>query len=186
MKSNSGDPLYIHIILYVAIAILTVILIKVAIIDPKDVVAVEKYNKNESRLRMDNIKEAQIIYQRKHGNFTDNLDGLISFIKNDPFVDSIVNSFDSLTMRSANPFSPLSHGEFTPESLKFTPKSNAMYVLQIDTSVAIDTTVNRRGRVVKVDTTIEYGTRYYLEDPDGYGTIGDLDNEALKNTASWE
>jgi hypothetical protein len=89
-------------------------------------------------------------------------------------------------MKPANPFNPLSHGEFTPESLKFTPRSNMMYVLQIDTSISIDTTVNRRGKVIRVDTTVTLGTRYFLEDPDGYGTIGDLYNDALKNTASWE
>jgi hypothetical protein len=186
MKSRAGDPLYVHILLYVVIAILTVILIKVAILDPKEVVAVEKFNRKESRLRMDNIKEAQILWQKKNGNFTDNLNDLITFIKDDPFVDSVVNAFDSLTMKIADPFNPLSHGEFTPESLKFTPRSHSMYVLQIDTSISIDTTVNRRGKVIRVDTTITLGTRYFLEDPDGYGTIGDLYNDALKNTASWE
>lgn len=186
MKSRAGDPLYIHILLYVVIAILTIILIKVAILDPKEVVAVEKYNRTESRLRMDNIKEAQILWQKKNGRFTDNLNDLIAFIKDDPFVDSVVNAFDSLTMKSANPFTSLSHGEFAPESLMHSPKSNSMYILQIDTSISIDTTVNRRGRVVRVDTTVTLGTRYYLEDPDGYGTIGDLFNDALKNTASWE
>ncbi len=186
MKSRAGDPLYVHILLYVVIAILTVILIKVAILDPKEVVAFEKFNRKESRLRMDNIKEAQILFEKKNGNFTDDLKGLITFIKDDPFVDSVVNAFDSLTMKSANPFHALSHGEFTPESLLFSPKSRSMYVLQIDTSVSIDTTVNRRGVVIRVDTTVTLGTRYFLEDPDGYGTIGDLYNDALKNTASWE
>ena len=50
----------------------------------------------------------------------------------------------------------------------------------------IDTTINRRGVVTRVDTNITLGTRYYLEDPDGYGTVGDLYNDALKNTSSWE
>jgi hypothetical protein len=186
MKSRAADPLYLHIILYVIIAILTIILIKVAIIDPKEVVAVEKFNRKESRLRMDNIKEAQILWQKKNGNFTENLSDLIVFIKDDPFVDSVVNAFDSLTMKSANPFNALSHGEFTPESLMYSPRSHSMYILQIDTSISIDTTVNRRGKVIRVDTTVVLGTRYYLEDPDGYGTIGDIYNDALKNTASWE
>ena len=61
-----------------------------------------------------------------------------------------------------------------------------MYILQIDTSIVIDTVVNRRGKITRVDTTISLGSRYYVEDPDGYGTIGSLDNDALKNTASWE
>jgi hypothetical protein len=186
MKSQAGDPWYVHAILYLIIAILSVVLIKVAIIDPKDAVEKEKYYRTESRLRMNNIKEAEILWQKKHGNFTENLDTLIKFIKEDKFVDSVMNAFDSLTMKPANPFKTLSHGEFTPESLKLSPKSFQPYILQIDTSISIDTTINRRGVVVKVDTVRVLGTKYYLEDPDGYGTVGDLHNEALKNTSSWE
>jgi hypothetical protein len=183
---TKSDPLYVHIALYVVIAILTVILIKVAIVDPREYVAAEKYYKTESRLRMDNIKEAEILYVRKYKSFTNNLDSLIDFVKNDPFVDSITTTFDSLIMKIANPFHPLNHGEFTPDNLKLSPKSYSKYILEIDTSMVIDTVVNRRGKITRIDTTITLGTRYYLEDPDGYGTIGSLDNDALKNTASWE
>jgi hypothetical protein len=186
MKSQAGDPWYIHTALYLVIAILAVILIKVAIIDPKEAVEQEKFWRTESRLRMNNIKAAEILYQKKFGNFTDNLDKLISFVKEDKFVDSVINAFDSLTMKPANPFKPLSHGEFTPESLKLSPKSFQSYILQIDTSLSIDTTINRRGAVVRVDSVRVLGTKYYLEDPDGYGTVGDLFNDALKNTSSWE
>jgi hypothetical protein len=56
----------------------------------------------------------------------------------------------------------------------------------VDTSITMDTVVNRRGNIVRIDTTIAIGSRYYLEDPDGYGTIGSLDNDALRNTSSWE
>lgn len=59
-KSNQ-DPWYVHAGLYAIIIILTIILIKVAIIDPRDIVATEKYNRSESRLRMINLKEAQIL-----------------------------------------------------------------------------------------------------------------------------
>ena len=186
MKSQAGDPWYIHAALYLVIAILSVILIKVAIIDPKNAVEQDKFWRTESRLRMNNIKAAEILFQKKYGSYTDNLDKLISFVKEDKFVDSVVNAFDSLTMRPANPFKPLSNGEFTPDSLKLSPKSFQAYILQIDTSISIDTTINRRGVVVKVDTVRVLGTKYFLEDPDGYGTVGDLHNDALKNTSSWE
>ena len=108
------------------------------------------------------------------------------FIKNDPYVDSVMTGFDSLTKKSTNPFKKLSSGEFTPDSLMFSPKTFSQYVLQIDTTINADTVVNRRGNIVRIDSSIVFGTRYYLEDPDGYGTIGDLHNDALKNTASWE
>jgi len=186
MKSQAGDPWYIHAVLYLVIAILTILLIKVAIIDPKDAVEQEKFYRTESRLRMNNIKAAQILFQKKFGNYTDNLDKLVQFIREDKFVDSVMNAFDSLTMKPSNPFKPLSHGEFTPESLKLSPKSFQPYIIQIDTSMSIDTTINRRGVVVKIDTTRVLGTKYFLEDPDGYGTVGDLYNDALKNTSSWE
>jgi hypothetical protein len=181
-----SDPWYIHAALYLVIAILTVLLVKVAIIDPHEYVTIEKYNKNESRLRMENIKEAEILWERKYGNYAGNLDTLIAFIQYDPYVDSVVNSFDSLIMKPANPFKPLTHGEFVPESLKWTPKSHSVYILKIDTAVVLDTVINRRGKITRIDTTITFGTRYYLEDPDGYGSIGSLESDALKNTASWE
>ena len=183
---KAADPWYVHVILYVVIAILVIILIKVAILDPKEIVAVEKYNKTESRLRMDNLKEAEILWEQKFGNFTDDLEGLVQFIKQDPFVDSVVNAFDSLTMRPANPFTSLTQGEFIPDSLMRTPRSGLVYILEIDTSVAYDTTINRRGNITKIDTNITLGTRYYIEDPDGYGSVGSLSSDALKNTASWE
>jgi hypothetical protein len=186
MKSQAGDPWYVHAILYTVIAILAVLLIKVAIIDPKDVVEKEKFFRTESRLRMNNIKEAEILWQKKFGSFTDNLNKLITFIKEDKFVDSIVNAFDSLTMKPADPFKPLSNGKFTPESLKLSPKTFQPYILQIDTSLSVDTTINRRGVVVKIDSTRILGARYFLKDPDGYGTVGDLNNDALKNTSSWQ
>lgn len=182
---QNQDPWYVHAGLYTIVVILVIILIKVAIIDPKEVVAVEKYNKKETRLRMTNLKEAQILWERKNGKFTNNLDELVAFIKS-PYVDSIRTTFDSLLMRVADPFIPLADGQFTPESLFATPKSGQRFIVQIDTSTSVDTVVNRRGKVLRVDTSIVIGARYYIEDPDGYGTIGSLDNDALKNTASWE
>lgn len=184
--SSKSDPWYVHAGLYFIIAILTILLIKIAIVDPREYVESEKYNRTESHLRMDNIKEAQILWERKNGSFSGNIDELISFIKYDPYVDSVVNTFDSLMMKMANPFKPLSDGEFTPESLKYSPRTHSPYLLQIDTSVVIDTVINRRGKITRVDTSITIGTRYYLEDPDGYGTIGSLETDALKNTSSWE
>lgn len=184
--NSKSDPWYVHAALYLVIAILAIILIKVAIIDPHEYVENEKYNKTESRLRMDNIKEAEILWERKKGNYSGSLDELINFIKFDPYVDSLINSFDSLTMKVANPFKPLISGEFIADSLKYTPRSHSVYLLQIDTSVVVDTVIDRRGKITRIDSSVTFGTRYYLEDPDGYGSVGSLDTDALKNTASWE
>src|SRR3990172_9878969 len=100
--NSKPEPWYIHAALYAVIAILVFVLIKVAVLDPKEVVAVEKYNKQESRLRMKNLKEAEILWFQKNGKFTANLDSLILFIKNDPYVDSVRNAFDSLSRRPAD------------------------------------------------------------------------------------
>ena len=180
------EPWYIHAVLYFVIAILVVILVKVAIIDPKDVVEKEKYYKQESRLRMKNIKEAEILWNKKHGHFTGNLDSLITFVKTDPMVDSVMNAFDSLSRRPANPFVSLTSGQFTPDSLYRTPKSHKPYVLEVDTSVSADTVIGRNNKIKRIDSTVVIGNRYYLEDPDGYGSVGSLESDALKNTASWE
>ena len=135
---------------------------------------------------MKNIKEAEILYQKKYNRFSGSLDTLVNFIKTDPMVDSVMNGYDSLSRRSTNPFVKLSDGQFTPDSLFRTPKSHQMYTLKIDSSVTADTVVNRLGKILRIDNHLVMGTKYYLDDPDGYGSIGSLDNEALKNTASWE
>ncbi len=184
--TSKPEPWYIHAALYVIIAILVVVLVKVAIIDPKEIVESEKFFKNESRLRMTNIMQAEILWEQQHKSFTDNLDTLINFIKYDPKVQEVINGYDTVIQKSSNPFTPLSHGEFTADSLRKTPKSWVDYILQIDTSISIDTVTNRYGRIKRIDTTITLGKRYLLKDPDGYGTIGSLTDDALKNTASWE
>ena len=183
---SKSEPWYFHAALYAVIVILIVILVKVAIIDPKDIVESENHFRTETRLRMKNIKEAEILYQKKYGRFSGNLDTLVNFIKTNPMVDSVRNGFDSLSQRSTDPFAKLSDGKFTPDSLFRTPKSHRLFTLKIDSSVTADTVVDRRGRLLRVNKHVTMGTKYYLEDPDGYGTIGSLDNDALKNTASWE
>jgi len=183
---TNEDPWYVHVALYTVIVILVVVLIKVAIIDPQEIIEREKYIKKEARLRMTNLKFAQILYDKKYGKFTDNLDTLINFIKTDPFVDSVIKGTDTVTKKSSNPFIPLSDGNFTPESLYFTPRTQERFIVRIDTQITRDTVVTPRGKVLRVDEKIKIGTRYLIEDPDGNGTIGSLDNDALKNTASWE
>lgn len=183
---TKSDPWYIHAILYTVIVLLVALLVKVAIIDPKDEVASEKYNKTESRLRMANLKEAQILWEKKFGKFTGSLDSLVNFIKSDPMVQKVRTGFDSLSKRPTDPFKNLSHGEFTPDSLFRTPKSWQFFVMQIDTSEQVDTVVNQQGKVLRVEKYTVIGKRYLIEDPDGYGTVGSLLDDALKNTASWE
>ncbi len=184
--AKKTEPWYIHAVLWVIIVVLAVVLIQVAIIQPREVVKMEKYYKAESRLRMSNIREAQKLWKDKFGQFTDNIDSLIYFVQNDTTVAKIMTEIDSITNRPKNPFKDLSHGAFSPDSLFLSPKTYSPYKMEVDTSVSVDTVIDRRGRIIKIDSTIVIGTRYLVEGPDGYGKIGDLYSDALINAASWE
>lgn len=184
--NKKAEPWYIHAVLYVIIFILAIILIQVAIIEPQDVVEKERYYKSESRVRMANIREAEKMWFEKYGRYTDNIDSLINFVNTDKLVADRIAGTDTVTGKSTNPFKDLTVGSFLTDSLYHSPKSFQAYILKIDSSVHLDTVINRRGQVVSVDSTRTIGTRYLLECPDGYGKIGDLFSDALKNAASWE
>ncbi len=183
---TKSDPWYVHGILYAIIVILVLLLIKVAIIDPTEIVESEKYYKNESRLRMKNLREAEILWEKKHGKFSGNIDSLITFVEQSPFVDSIRNAFDSLTNKPADPFVKLSGGKFVPDSLYKTPKSRQEYIVRVDSTMSVDTIFTPSNKIKRIENNVKVGTKYLIEDPDGYGSIGDIDNDAKKNTASWE
>ncbi len=184
--NSKPEPWYIHAGLYIVIAVLVYLLVRVAIMEPKAIVSLEKYAKKESRLRMENIKEAQILFQKKFGHFTASMDSLVNFVKTSAYVDSIRNGFDSLSRRPTDPFKKLAEGKFVPDSLFATPKSHRPYIVQIDTSVVTDTIYTPQGKVKRVETRTVIGSRYYVEDPDGYGTVGSVESDALKNSLSWE
>ncbi|MCB0746354.1 MAG: hypothetical protein KDC90_02725 [Ignavibacteriae bacterium] len=183
---KKSEPWYIHAALYLVIAILAYILIRVAIVDPTDFMEKDKYYKTESHLRMSNIRQAQIMYEKKNGRYTDDLSALINFVKTDSAVLAAINGVDSLTERSTNPFEKLTVGSFVPESLMYSPKSHTPFILKIDRTTKIDTVINMKGKVIRVDTVKTIGSIYQLESPDGYGQIGDLESPTKKNTASWE
>ena len=42
-----------------------------------------------------------------------------------------------------------------------------MYIVQIDTSMNADTVINRSGKIIRIDSTVVIGSKYYIEDPDG-------------------
>lgn len=185
MKSKS-EPMYIHLILYAVIAVLVFLLIKVAFIDPNEVIEQEKKFKAESRLRMSNLREAERLFQLKYKHFTDDIDSLITFLKTDPSVQQAIVGTDSITGRPTNPFDNLLDGSLVWDSLRHSPKSALAYIIQVDTSEVADTIVDRRGKILKVDLQRTIGQRYFIKCPDDYGTIGDVSNDALKHTASWE
>jgi hypothetical protein len=46
-----------------------------------------------------------------------------------------INGFDTLRQRATNPFKPLSHGEFSPESLYYYPGNGIRYLMAVDTTL---------------------------------------------------
>ncbi len=110
------------IILKVIIVILMAVLVYV-IYEPYQIQAQEEAYRKESRLRMENIRSAQLQFIGQHGRYASTLDSLVMFI------DTLPDSTRTVT------FKPLANGTFTPESLLATPKSDRPYVLvSIDTS----------------------------------------------------
>jgi hypothetical protein len=186
--SGKSEPWYIHAILYAVIVVLVYVLIRVAIVEPTDVIERQTYIRNESRLRMLNLREAQLIWEDRFGKYTDNLDSLINFIATDSLVAQKIAGFDTLTQRSTNPFKPLSNSVFNTDSLFIYPGNGLRYIMEVDTNTSIDTIINRRGKVVNIDTTVVIGTKYVILTPDSTNKdkIGDKFSDALKNAASWE
>ena len=193
--SRKPEPWYLHAGLWAVIVVLIVVLIQVAITGPTEVIETKKYNQEESRLRMTNLKHAQILFEQKNDKFTDNLDTLINFIKTDTTVlnlmaavDTVkiyVGERDSIILKSRNPFSDLISGPFNYDSLYFSPQSGKMFQVSVDSLLEVDTVINRRGRIVKIDSINTIGTRYLIQSPDNKDKIGDINSDALLNTASW-
>lgn len=201
---KKGEPWYIHAALGVVIAVLVYVLIRVAIVDPSEHVAQEKYFTEETRLRMDNLRQAQILWEKKNDLFSGSIDTLVNFIRTDSTVHQLITGIDSMTLKSSNPFKVLTNSPLDLDSLKnvpdqllaqilsdtdslfLSPKSLTRYILEVDTSIQIDTILTRRGKIGSIDTIITIGERYYIECPDGYGSIGSLTSDALRNTATWE
>jgi hypothetical protein len=194
--SKKIEPWYLHAGLWAIIVVLTVVLIQVSITEPTKIIRTKNYNKMESRLRMTNLKHAEILYEQKYDKFCDNLDTLINFIRTDSTVLVFMAAFDtvniysakgdSILLKSKNPFSDLVSGPFSYDSLYISPRSGQRFIVQIDTLLEVDTVINRRGKIVKVDSITTIGKRYLIQSPDSDDKIGDVNSDALLNTESWE
>jgi len=173
--SRKSEPAYIHIILILIIVGLTYLLIQVAILEPQRVLEQERYFKEESRLRMLNLKQLELLYKEKTGKYTDSFDSLFALFRKDPNISSKADSL----------FRPLSNGQFVLDSLRWSPKSHTEYILKIDSTLQVDSVFTKSGRFLRMDTTLVKGEIYYIECPDGYGSIGDLTNPNKVNQTSW-
>jgi hypothetical protein len=143
------------IVLKAVIVLLVAVLVYV-IYEPYQIREQENTYRRESRLRMLNIRAAQLQYINRFFRYNTSLDSLVQFVH-----DSLIAKNTGMEM-----FVPLSHGAFTPESLLHSPKSLRPYMLS----------VNDTSRIKK----------YLLECPDGYGSIGSVDDDMRVNKASWE
>ncbi|MGH2568649.1 MAG: hypothetical protein ACRDGA_09935 [Bacteroidota bacterium] len=143
-------------VLYKAIIVVLFALLVYVVYEPYKIRAEEEQYKRESRLRMLNIRAAELQYINRFFRYNTSLDSLVTFIK-----DSLVASGLEKEI-----FHPLSSGLFAPESLLHAPKSLRPYRLA----------VNDTSRIKK----------YLLECPDGYGSVGSVTDDSRVNKASWE
>jgi len=95
--------------------------------EPYQIREEEESFKRESRARMLNIRQGQLLYIGAYGSYAMNLDTLIAFIRTRP--DSLLATY----------FQPLTMSGFVPESLMHTPKTWRPYQL-----TAVDTTVIKK------------------------------------------
>ncbi len=143
------------IILKIVIVLLFGVLVY-TIWEPFEIIKTQEQQRTESRLRMANIRNAQMFYFTQYQTYQKDLDSLVYWIQTDSLA---VAKRDSL-------FKPLITGVFEPESLKYSPRSHEQYALAVD------------------DTSTTH--RYFLECPDGYGFVGSLEDVSQLHRASWE
>lgn len=139
-----------------AVIVLLLAALVYVLYEPYKIREQEELYKKESRLRMINIRAAQLTFISESGRYCSTLDSLVTYIK---------EKLQAGTM-DASIFKPLTHGSFEPDSLLHSPKSLQPYSLQ-----SVETTVIKK---------------YLLEDLDGYGSIGSLTDDMRVNKASWE
>ncbi|GJQ19777.1 MAG: hypothetical protein HBSIN02_01320 [Bacteroidia bacterium] len=147
-QEAKGSPILKGIIVLLSLALLYVLY------EPYKIREEEERFRAESRARMINLRQAQLLHIGYRGRYNTSVDSLVQFIYT--LHDTIRTSY----------FRPLVMSPFVPESLLHTPKSWKPYALQV------------------VDTTAIM--KYLLEDPDGYGSVGSLTDDARVNKASWE
>ncbi len=143
-------------IIYKAIIVVLVGLLIYVIYEPYQIREQERQFRHESRLRMLNVREAQLQHINRFFRYNSSVDSLVQFIR------------DSLIAQNINleRFRPLSHGLFTPESLLYSPRTHRPYILMADDTSRIK--------------------KYFLQCPDGHGSIGSMDDDTRVNKASWE
>lgn len=143
------------ILLKIIIVILLAVLIY-TLWEPYEIRRTEDRHRAESRLRMTNIRNAQMFYFRQYQTYQREIDSLITWIESDSLV---IAKSDSL-------FQPLRVGEFVADSLRYSPRSHRSYIIEVD------------------DTSATH--RYYIECPDGFGSVSSIDDLSQLHRPSWE
>ena len=104
------------IILEIIIVILVVALVA-TILYPKKVWETEDKNTETCRKNMDRIFKAELIYQKYHNNYTDTLENIISFIKNDTTKTVVRDYFLADTALAINMTAHLQKTDATAKSV---------------------------------------------------------------------
>jgi hypothetical protein len=148
-KARGSILLKIIIVLLLAVLIYT-------LWQPYEFKRTEARQLSESRLRMTNIRNAQMFHYREFQTYQRDLDTLITWIKSDSLV---IAKSDSL-------FRPLLVGEFVADSLRYSPRTHRQYIIEVDDSSSTH--------------------RYYIECPDGFGFVSSIDDLSQLHRPSWE
>ncbi|MEX2116038.1 MAG: hypothetical protein WEB37_04070 [Bacteroidota bacterium] len=112
--------------------------------EPYQIRNAEESFKRESRARMLNLRQGQLLHIGTHSRYATHLDSLVEFIRSRP--DSVLASY----------FQPLTLSGFVPDSLLHTPKTWRPYQL-----ITVDTTVIKK---YLVDDPDGYGSIGSLTD----------------------
>lgn len=143
------------IILKVVIVLLAVVLYFIISSPWQAKVEADKI-KLQSRVKMAQIRSAELVYVANKGNYSESLNELISFIKNDPYLSTKIDSVFNLKEGT----------EFNIETLNISPVTNTEYKYQVDNNSVIK--------------------KYYLECPGGSGSVGSMTDDDKVNKSSWE
>lgn len=143
------------IILKVLIAVLAVILYFI-ITTPWDAKLEADKKIVESRKKMSYIRAGEIAYISQHGVYSNTVEEMINFIKNDPLLSTQIDSVFNLKKGV----------EIDLNTLNVCPITNTPYIYQVDNTSAV--------------------RKYYLKCPGSDNSIGSMTDDDKVNKSSWE
>jgi hypothetical protein len=123
-SSSRGVQTALQVVLAIAIIALTYFLY-VSITAPYEAVERQRQITEDTRARMQQVRDAMIEHNRREGRFISTLDSLVMWLQTD---STMVASMDSLFGAG-----------FSPDSLPFSPRTGSMYELAVNDTLRTPT-----------------------------------------------